>query len=138
MRNVLPFKTFLQQSLLASTLLFSISTWAAQPANAPLGQDELAIDVDDIHHFISTLAIVKHHYLQEVSTKELINQAIAGMVGSLDPHSNYMNEQFFEQLQNSINGEFSGIGVEIIQEKGLIKVISPIEDGPAALRASSC
>ena len=94
-------------------------------------QDTLAIDIDDIHHFISTLAQVKHHYLTEISTKELINHAIEGMVGSLDPHSSYMNAQFFEQLQNSISGEFGGIGVEIVQDQGVIKIISPIEDGPA-------
>lgn len=90
------------------------------------------IDAAQVHHFLSTLALVKHYYLKEVSTKELIDNALQGMISQLDPHSSYLNQEILQQLQSDINGEFSGIGVEMHQEDGVLKVVSPMEDSPAA------
>src|SRR5262249_11856481 len=63
---------------------------------------------------------------------ELINNAIEGMVSSLDPHSSYMDAKTFADMQIQTKGEFAGLGLEVTMEDGLVKVISPIDDTPAA------
>lgn len=115
-----------KQIFLMSLLLSCILTPSAQAAS------EEELEMQDIHHFISTMALVRHYYLEDVENKELIQNALEGMVAKLDPHSSYLDADYFAQLQESIQGEFGGIGIEITQEDGLIKVISPISDTPAS------
>ena len=74
---------------------------------------------------------VKSEYVEEVTDKELIEKAIDGMLTGLDPHSGYMNEELWEELQMDTKGKFGGLGIEITMEEGFVKVISPIEDTPA-------
>ena len=74
---------------------------------------------------------VKSEYVEEVTDKELIEKAIDGMLTGLDPHSGYMNEEVWEELQMDTKGKFGGLGIEITMEEGFVKVISPIEDTPA-------
>jgi carboxyl-terminal processing protease len=126
-------RTTLQTSVFVFLSLAASLSYAQEQQPLPLEiQEETAVDIDEIHHFISTLALVKHYYLEDVDTEELIDNAIKGMIGRLDPHSSYMNEHYFKQLQSSINGEFSGIGIEIVHENGVIKVVTPIDGTPAA------
>ena len=75
---------------------------------------------------------VRADYVQNVSDEKLIEAAINGMLSSLDPHSNYMNAKSFRDMQVEVQGEFGGLGIEVTQDSGLIKVISPIDDTPAA------
>ena len=75
---------------------------------------------------------VRSDYVEEVSDKELIESAIAGMLSSLDPHSSYLNRESFEDMRVETKGEFGGLGIEVTMESGLVKVVSPIDDTPAA------
>ena len=74
---------------------------------------------------------VRSKYVDEVTDEELIEKAIDGMLTGLDPHSGYMNEKLWEEMQMDTRGKFGGLGIEITMEDGFIKVISPIEDTPA-------
>ncbi len=75
---------------------------------------------------------VRANYVRPVQDSELIDGAIEGMVSNLDPHSSYMDAKSFSDMQIQTKGEFGGIGIEVTMEDGLIKVISPIDDTPAA------
>ena len=75
---------------------------------------------------------VRSDYVEEVSDKELIESAINGMLMSLDPHSSYLNRESFEDMQVETKGEFGGLGIEVTMENRLVKVVSPIDDTPAA------
>ena len=74
---------------------------------------------------------VRTGYVEEVSDEELIEKAIDGMLTGLDPHSGYMNEEVWQEMQTDTKGKFGGLGIEITMEEGFVKVISPIEDTPA-------
>jgi carboxyl-terminal processing protease len=75
---------------------------------------------------------VRSDYVEEVNDKDLIENALNGMLTSLDPHSGYLNEKNFKDMQVQTRGEFGGLGIEVTQEQGVIKVVSPIDDTPAA------
>mgnify|MGYP001492727851 CR=1 FL=1 len=74
---------------------------------------------------------VRSSYVEEVTDEELIEKAIDGMLTGLDPHSGYMDEEIWEEMQRDTQGKFGGLGIEITMEDGFVKVISPIEDTPA-------
>ena len=75
---------------------------------------------------------IRSSYVEEVDEEKLIESAISGMLSSLDPHSSYMAPEDFSSMQVQTRGEFGGLGIEVTQEKGYIKVVSPIDDTPAA------
>ncbi|MDX2073336.1 MAG: S41 family peptidase [Alphaproteobacteria bacterium] len=75
---------------------------------------------------------VRSDYVEEVKDADIIEAAINGMLSSLDPHSGYMNEKNFQEMQVQTRGEFGGLGIEVTMENGLVKVVSPIDDTPAA------
>ncbi len=75
---------------------------------------------------------VRANYVRPVQDDELISAAIEGMVSNLDPHSSYMDKKSYGDMQTDTRGEFGGLGIEIQMEDGLIKVVSPIDDTPAA------
>ena len=75
---------------------------------------------------------VRAEYVDPVDDKDLIENAINGMLTGLDPHSSYMNAKAFKDMQIQTKGEFGGLGLEVNEDKGLIKVVSPIDDTPAA------
>ena len=91
-----------------------------------------AIPVDELRTFSEVFSRIKSDYVEPVSDKQLIEQAISGMVSSLDPHSVFLDESAFKELRTSTTGKFGGIGIEIGTEDGFIKVISPIDETPAA------
>ena len=74
---------------------------------------------------------VRSKYVDEVTDKELIEKAIDGMLTGLDPHSGYMDEEVWKEMQMDTQGKFGGLGIEITMEEGFVKIISPIEDTPA-------
>ncbi|NBX02929.1 MAG: S41 family peptidase [Alphaproteobacteria bacterium] len=75
---------------------------------------------------------VRSDYVEETKDSELVEAAINGMLTSLDPHSAYMNEKGFKEMQVQTKGEFGGLGIEVTMDNGLVKVVSPIDDTPAA------
>ena len=75
---------------------------------------------------------VKASYVEKPDNSKLIEGAITGMVTSLDPHSRYMNDKAWTEMQETTSGEFGGLGIEVTMEDGLVKVVSPIDDTPAS------
>ena len=75
---------------------------------------------------------VRAEYVEPVSDRTLIENALNGMLSGLDPHSSYMNAKAFRDMQVQTRGEFGGLGIEVTQENGFVKVVSPIDDTPAA------
>ena len=75
---------------------------------------------------------IKNNYVEEVSSKDLVEAAIEGMLSSLDPHSTFLNTNELNELKVQTKGEFGGLGIEVTLENGFVKVISPIDDTPAS------
>ncbi|MRD46268.1 S41 family peptidase [Caenimonas koreensis] len=96
----------------------------ARGALAPLPLEEL-------QQLAAVFGMVKSDYVEPVDEKKLIQDAIAGMVASLDPHSQYFDKKSFKEFKEGTTGRFVGVGIEISQEDGLVKVVSPIEGSPA-------
>ena len=86
---------------------------------------------EELETFANVLAIVQKNYVEPVSTKQLINGAITGMLASLDPHSAYLTPELYKDLQIETRGSFGGLGIEITIKNGVLTVVSPIEDTPA-------
>ena len=74
---------------------------------------------------------VKNQYVEELTDKELVEKALNGMLQALDPHSSYMNEEVYKEMQVDTAGAFGGLGIEITTDKSFIKIVSPIDDTPA-------
>jgi len=81
--------------------------------------------------FSDTLAIIQKEYVDDTKTKDLINGALKGMLASLDPHSQFMDPETYEELKVDTQGKFGGLGIEITIKDGLLTVITPMEDTPA-------
>ncbi len=96
----------------------------ARGALAPLPLEEL-------QQLAAVFGMVKSNYVEPVSDKKLITDAIVGMVSSLDPHSQYLDKKALKEFNEGTTGKFVGVGIEIAQEDGVIKVVSPIEGSPA-------
>ncbi|MBM3618525.1 MAG: S41 family peptidase [Alphaproteobacteria bacterium] len=75
---------------------------------------------------------VRRDYVEETNDEELVKSAINGMLTSLDPHSSYLSEKDFKEMQVQTKGEFGGLGIEVTMENGMVKVVSPIDETPAA------
>src|SRR5271154_3845613 len=86
---------------------------------------------DELETFANVLAIVQKNYVEPVSTKQLINGAITGMLASLDPHSAYLTPDLYKDLQVETRGSFGGLGIEITIKNSMLTVVAPIEDTPA-------
>ena len=89
------------------------------------------IPLEELQQLAAVFGMVKANYVEPVDEKKLITEAIAGMVSSLDPHSQYFDKKSFKEFKEGTSGNFVGVGIEITQEDGLVKVVSPIEDSPA-------
>ena len=89
-------------------------------------------DYESLESFSNILAIVRKNYVEEVETKNLVSGAINGMLHSLDPHSAYLTPDLYKELQSDTQGRFGGLGIEITVKGGILTVVSPIEDTPAA------
>src|SRR2546426_10408398 len=86
---------------------------------------------EELEAFTNVLAIVQKNYVEEVGTQKLVEGAINGMLGALDPHSAYLTPESYKELQVDTGGSFGGLGIEITLRDGLLTVVSPIEDTPA-------
>ena len=105
---------------------------AQQPAPAAQPQQQKQEIYRELDLFGQVLERVRSDYVEEVNDQQLIEAAINGMLSSLDPHSSYLNAKNFRDLQTQMRGEFGGLGIEVTMENGLVKVVSPIDDTPAA------
>ena len=89
------------------------------------------LPIDELRSFTEVYGRVKNDYVEAVDDKELIEEAINGMLSGLDPHSAYLNEEAFKEMKVGTQGEFGGLGIEVSMEDGFVKVVAPIEDTPA-------
>jgi carboxyl-terminal processing protease len=96
----------------------------ARNAVAPLPLEEL-------QQLAAVFGMIKTDYVEPVDEKKLITDAISGMVSSLDPHSQYFDKKSYKEFREGTAGRFVGVGIEITQEDGLVKIVSPIEGSPA-------
>ena len=87
--------------------------------------------LDTLRLFAEAYNRIKLNYVEQVDDSELVESAIRGMLESLDPHSAFLVKEDYDDLQESTQGEFGGLGIEISLENGLVKVIAPMDDTPA-------
>ncbi|HKY01335.1 MAG TPA: S41 family peptidase [Burkholderiales bacterium] len=92
---------------------------------------EYPLPLDEMRAFTRVYGAIKEGYVEPVEDKRLLTEAINGMLAGLDPHSSYLDQDAFKELQASTQGEFGGLGIEVGMEEGFVKVVSPIEDTPA-------
>jgi carboxyl-terminal processing protease len=114
--------------------LIKVAASAALIALVPLAVSVTAADRTDVgaNLFSEVFEQVRQNYVEAVSDKQLVEGAIKGMLGALDPHSSYMDAKEYREMQVQTRGEFAGLGMQVTMENGLVKVISPIDDTPAA------
>lgn len=86
---------------------------------------------EELELFNKVLYIVENQYYREVDTSKLIEGAIKGMMDTLDPHSAFLNKEFFKKMRDDTDGEFGGLGIEVTQKDGVLYVVTPIDDTPA-------
>lgn len=86
----------------------------------------------ELKPFTDVISIVRSDYVEELDNKKLVEGAIKGLLGTLDPHSGYLDPDFYQDLQVQTKGEFGGLGIEITIREGLLVVVAPMEDSPAA------
>jgi carboxyl-terminal processing protease len=89
------------------------------------------LPLEELQQMAAVFGMIKTDYVEPVDEHKLIQDAIAGMVSSLDPHSQYFDKKSFKEFKEGTSGRFVGVGIEIAQEDGLVKVVSPIEGSPA-------
>lgn len=90
------------------------------------------LPIEEVRLFAEALEAIRTAYVREIDDQTLINYAIRGMLAGLDPHSAYLSSDDYDSLQENTEGQFGGLGIEVGEENGYIKVITPIDDSPAA------
>jgi carboxyl-terminal processing protease len=98
----------------------------------PSDPKEQTVSDDDVNRFTNTIVLIKDFYVQPTADKSLLDDAIRGMVSGLDPHSEYLDSQAYKTLLMTTSGAFGGVGIEVTPELGILKIVSPIDDTPAA------
>ncbi len=117
------------KSTLVTLTIVGVALLTAQTLlGESIGQSQ---DYKELRLFREVMDIVQKNYVKDVSDKELVHGALNGMLQSLDPYSQYLNEEMFKELQVETKGEFGGLGIEITLESGMLTIVSPIEDTPA-------
>ena len=100
-------------------------------ASADRQASSLQLPVDDLRLFSEVFGRIKNDYVEPVEDKKLLKEAINGMLTGLDPHSAFLDQDAYKDLQVGTQGEFGGLGIEVGSEDGFVKVVAPIEDTPA-------
>src|SRR5580692_8868472 len=119
----------------AATLVWLSLPQAAaqqQPQPKPASPQSTSDTYRELDLFGEVFERVRADYVENVTDEQLVEAAINGMLTALDPHSSYMNAKNFSDMQVQVRGEFGGLGIEVTMENGLVKVVSPIDDTPAA------
>jgi carboxyl-terminal processing protease len=112
---------------IAAGVMLSLNFSAVANREAPLG-----LPLDDLRVLSDVFGKIKTDYVENVTDKKLIREAINGMVSGLDPHSQFLDEEAFKDLQTSTVGRYGGLGIEVNLEDGFVKVITPMDEQPAA------
>lgn len=120
----------------AMTLMLSLPVFAddelnTDTSNNASNSDTKAVPLEDVQRFSNAIGEIKKYYVKPIDDKELFDNAIRGMLSGLDPHSSYLDEEEFKELQTSTSGEFGGLGLEVTMEDGVVKVVTPLVDTPA-------
>jgi carboxyl-terminal processing protease len=102
------------------------------PAAASSSANADPVDLNDIRNFSRVYELVRQAYVEKVDNKTLMKAAITGMLAGLDPHSEYLDKEGLQQLSEDTSGQYSGLGIEVLQVDGGLKIVSPIDDTPAA------
>ncbi|MHA6206126.1 S41 family peptidase [Dyella soli] len=102
----------------------------AAPAVASTAPDR--VDLDDIRNFSRVYEIVRQAYVEPVDNKTLMKAAISGMLSGLDPHSEYLDKEGLAELNEDTTGQYGGLGIEVLQVDGTLRIVAPIDDTPAA------
>lgn len=125
--------TFLRKSsnhaLLAGVLAVAISNMSL--AQTPGSEERLPLPFEEVRIFAEALDNIRNSYVRDIDDKTLLEYAIKGMLSGLDPHSAYLANEEYDSLQETTQGEFGGLGIEIGEQDGYIKIITPIDDSPA-------
>ena len=115
-------------AILGSTLIFGQMVFAENPPAI----SKPDIPLNELRAFSEIFGRIKNNYVEPVEDKELLQNAIRGMLSGLDPHSTYLDLEDFKSLREGTSGEFGGLGIEVTMEDGFVRVVSPIDDTPAA------
>ena len=126
------FITTLATALIGILPLATASAETEAKTTDPQATQEERLPLRELRLFTQVFEQIRRGYVEEVADTELLENAIAGLLLELDPHSVYLNQTDYEQLQESATGEYGGLGLQVGSERGMIKVISPIDDSPAA------
>lgn len=110
----------------------AVAASADAPASARSSPAPDKVDLDDIRHFARVYEIIRQAYVEPVGGKALMNDAIKGMLANLDPHSAYLDKQGLQQLDEDTSGQYSGLGIEVLEDDGVLRIVTPIDDTPAA------
>ncbi len=124
-------KNVAMAALLGTVAGALLTTQVAGPLIAQEQQRESSV-YEQLDLFGDIFERIRNQYVEPVETDKLIEAAINGMLTSLDPHSSYLPAEAFDDMQVQTRGEFGGLGIEVTQEEGFIKVVSPMDDTPAA------
>ena len=119
-----------QFGLIAAGVLIGVAISLNYSAVAQKGS--AALPIEELRAFTEVFGRVKSDYVEPVEDKKLITEAINGMLTGLDPHSAYLDQEAFREMQVGTQGEFGGLGIEVGMEDGFVKVVAPIDDTPAA------
>ena len=121
-----------RKTIKSTLLMLTIVAAALLPVGTLMGESNAkSPDYKELTLFRDVMGIVQKNYVKDVSSKELIQGALNGMLQSLDPYSEYLNEEMFKEFQVETKGQFGGLGIEITLENGILTILSPIEDTPA-------
>jgi carboxyl-terminal processing protease len=94
-------------------------------------KSENKLPIEDLRIFAEVFGKIKTDYVEDTEDSKLIKEALNGMLAGLDPHSSFLDQDHFKEMQQGTSGEFGGLGIEVGMEDGFVKVITPIEDTPA-------
>jgi carboxyl-terminal processing protease len=90
------------------------------------------VDLEDIRNFTRVYQIVRQAYVEKLDNKTIMKAAISGMLENLDPHSEYLDKEGLDELDEDTTGQYGGLGIEVLQVEGSLKIVSPIDDTPAS------
>jgi len=90
------------------------------------------VSLDDVRNFTRVYHIVQQAYVEKLDNKTIMNAAISGMLQNLDPHSEYLDKEGLDELDEDTTGQYGGLGIEVLQVDGMLKIVSPIDDTPAS------
>jgi carboxyl-terminal processing protease len=124
-------KSRLSRTKIGINVVFSLLLGLSNFTLADQKQQPDTLPIKDVQRFTTAISEIKSYYVTPISDQQLFENAIRGMVGSLDPHSSYLDTQEFQDLTATTEGSFGGVGLEVTMEDGIIKVVTALDDSPA-------